>query len=482
VSFNSAYVFDTRDRLERLTYPSAGYVTYTYDDADRVTLVKRNGSNFAMNVTYDGGGRLSGYTTGSVTHAFQYDDADRARRIQATSTSGGLDLTYSYDAVGNVRTIGDARPGMGQSFDYDPLYRLLGADGPWGQLRWAYDDAGNRRSETRGITTPAGYSGLTTLYTYQSATQRLTSTSGVTTESFTYDNAGRLVGDGRGAYGYNARGLLATFTRPGVTASYGYDASGLRLMQTVNSHTTYTVRDAGNTVISEWRTACAGAPVWSRDLVYAAGRPIGAVRANTTTPSVAFTAATATAGEAATSLTVGVRLTTSGATTCPVTVAYDTIDGTARAGLDYRRTSGTLTFPTGSANGAILNLTVPLLPDTVNEPHETFTVTLASATGATVASPAGQTVTITDDDAAPAMAIEAPTNGQTVKTPVTVSGWAIDGTAPTGTGVDIIHVYATPSGGSQTFLGAATYGQARPDIGRSGGAGSRTRATRSARV
>ena len=49
--------------------------------------------------------------------------------------------------------------------------------------------------------------------------------------------------------------------------------------------------------------------------------------------------------------------------------------------------------------------------------------------------------------------------------PFTVSGWAINRTAISGTGVDAVQIYAAPSGGSATFLGTATYGAARSDIG-----------------
>ena len=47
-----------------------------------------------------------------------------------------------------------------------------------------------------------------------------------------------------------------------------------------------------------------------------------------------------------------------------------------------------------------------------------------------------------------------------------VAGWAIDKGATSGTGIDALHVYAWPTnGGAPTFLGAATYGIARPDVG-----------------
>jgi hypothetical protein len=62
------------------------------------------------------------------------------------------------------------------------------------------------------------------------------------------------------------------------------------------------------------------------------------------------------------------------------------------------------------------------------------------------------------------IAIESPVAGNAPQ-PLVVRGWAVDGTAPSGTGVDAVHIYATPLGGSPTFIGAATYGVARPDIG-----------------
>jgi hypothetical protein len=46
-------------------------------------------------------------------------------------------------------------------------------------------------------------------------------------------------------------------------------------------------------------------------------------------------------------------------------------------------------------------------------------------------------------------------------------GWAIDSGASAGTGIDVVHVYAYPNPGSgqaAIFLGAATYGSARPDV------------------
>jgi hypothetical protein len=46
-----------------------------------------------------------------------------------------------------------------------------------------------------------------------------------------------------------------------------------------------------------------------------------------------------------------------------------------------------------------------------------------------------------------------------------VAGWAIDIHAAVGTGVDAVHVWAFPQSGAPIFVGVATLGGARPDLG-----------------
>lgn len=65
----------------------------------------------------------------------------------------------------------------------------------------------------------------------------------------------------------------------------------------------------------------------------------------------------------------------------------------------------------------------------------------------------------------PAMSLDGPSNNSTVGRNVTIAGWAIDRGAPSGTGVDAIDVWAYPSAGAPQYVGRATYGQIRPDVG-----------------
>lgn len=83
--------------------------------------------------------------------------------------------------------------------------------------------------------------------------------------------------------------------------------------------------------------------------------------------------------------------------TANATVNYTTSNGTATVGSDYNATSGTLTFTSGGATTQ--TIAVPIAGDTIYELDETFTVTLSSPSGATIAN-ATATGTILNDDLA----------------------------------------------------------------------------------
>ncbi len=69
-----------------------------------------------------------------------------------------------------------------------------------------------------------------------------------------------------------------------------------------------------------------------------------------------------------------------------VTVAYNTVDGTAVAPGDYTTTAGTLTVPAGQLCATI---SVPVIDDGVSEVLEEFTVQLSNPSGATIAVASG---------------------------------------------------------------------------------------------
>ncbi len=84
-----------------------------------------------------------------------------------------------------------------------------------------------------------------------------------------------------------------------------------------------------------------------------------------------------------------------------VRVAYATADGTAMASADYVSASGSLVFTPGET---VQTVAVEIQDDAVDEPDETFVVSLDGAENATIARPEA-TGTIIDNDAPPVVSI-----------------------------------------------------------------------------
>ena len=178
-------------------------------------------------------------------------------------------------------------------------------------------------------------------------------------------------------------------------------------------------------------------------------------------PALALSPLTPTVGEDAGS--VSFTATLGAASGRQVTVRYATADGTAAAPGDYTAvTNQTLTFAPGDTEKTF---TVAIGQDSLDEDAEDFTVTLSDPVNATVGA-ATATVTITDDDAEPALALSpvTPSVGEdagsvsfTVRLDavsgreVTVDYATADGSAVSGTGNDY-----TAAGGTLTFAAGDT--------------------------
>jgi len=83
---------------------------------------------------------------------------------------------------------------------------------------------------------------------------------------------------------------------------------------------------------------------------------------------------------------------TNGGNGGPETVDYATVDGTAKAGMDYTATHGTLVWPSNA--GAEQTFSVPIRDDAKQESNQGFTVHLSHPTGCS-----GFTVQLPDHDA-----------------------------------------------------------------------------------
>ena len=115
-------------------------------------------------------------------------------------------------------------------------------------------------------------------------------------------------------------------------------------------------------------------------------------------------AADATAGE--TDGTVFVTLTLSEVETEPVSISYETADGTAVAGRDYDHSSGTVIFAPGDKSKQV---PITLINDPIYESSETFFLNLIAPIGVQIGRNPAK-VTIGSDDPQPVLTVGVPDN------------------------------------------------------------------------
>ena len=114
------------------------------------------------------------------------------------------------------------------------------------------------------------------------------------------------------------------------------------------------------------------------------------------TRTVSFASASHSADEGSGTSNVTVNL--SPAPTADITLAY-TVEGTAASGSDYTALPGTVSVPKDATTATI---PVALIDDSVHENGETVVLKLAAGEGYGVGSPGTHTLTIADNDPAPA--------------------------------------------------------------------------------
>jgi hypothetical protein len=111
-------------------------------------------------------------------------------------------------------------------------------------------------------------------------------------------------------------------------------------------------------------------------------------------PSISISSVTQPVATSPTKMVFNLAL--SQALAVPVTVQFQTVDGTALAGQDYTAQSGTLTFVPGSTTAAI---TVAVLGNLYAEPAKSFSINLTNPSGV-FANPSQVTGTIQNNNAA----------------------------------------------------------------------------------
>ena len=199
------YGYDAVGNRTVITNAEGFTTTFAYDGLNRRTSTTDALGNLTQ-MGYDAVGNRTVITDAKsvpVVTSFGYDKVNRLKTIDYSDSTP--DVTFTYDKVGNRKTMDD---GTGTTtYSYDDLYRLSNVnDGAGDDVGYTYDEVGNRKT----LTYPDSKS---VTYTYDDANRldTITTTWGTGQFEYTFDDANRLT----------------DFSRPnGVSSLIDYDAAG----------------------------------------------------------------------------------------------------------------------------------------------------------------------------------------------------------------------------------------------------------------
>lgn len=288
-TYSLSYSYNLAGLLASQTYPSNRVVSYSYDNAARLSQVSDGTTTFANGFAYHPSGAMTSETWGNgAVHSVAYNTAMQVGQVKLKQSSSGSELQrydYLYGQVtqsngsvdktkntGQVARIdatinGAATKEWEQRFSYDEVGRLsiaseyqqgTGSTPTWKQ-EFTYDRYGNRFQSGAGNTgvgfTPVVSSDVT------AATNRFISTGAA---PVTYDAAGNITqdkkfridpqGDGMNyTYDANGRQVTAAGTDENGSQAFTYDAKGLRVQTSGHNITRQMVYDINGQLVADYK-------------------------------------------------------------------------------------------------------------------------------------------------------------------------------------------------------------------------------------
>ncbi len=176
------YELDDNGNVTKITYPDSYYVEKVYDQIDRLTTVKLNGSS-------------------SSAASYSYDDLSRRTNLTFLN---GVDQDYGYDIGDNMTSMDLAWTGSSASWTY-------GYNDVEEMTSQAFSDTGFQWRPAAAAT--VNYGTANNLNQYPTV-------GGVTR---TMNSDGCLTGDGTWTYTYDADNMLTQAAKTGVTVNFVYD-------------------------------------------------------------------------------------------------------------------------------------------------------------------------------------------------------------------------------------------------------------------
>ena len=230
------YLYDPANRLTGIWAPNFGTISYRYDAGGRVQekwLPNGAGTRYVYNTDNSLKQLVNRQSATSIIsqHDYLYDGFGNRKSTAENIGGTTINYTYAYDNLNRLVQVVNGTPAQQENYTYDPL--------------------GNRTSKTVNATTP-----VTNVYLYDVANQLLETRSGSPTgtmlQAFVYDAAGNMTkkaeggtvtrtatdctGDMVSALTYDALNRLAQLARTGLdTEQYAYDNAGRRIRKTVGA-------------------------------------------------------------------------------------------------------------------------------------------------------------------------------------------------------------------------------------------------------
>lgn len=263
--YTTRFQFDSFNRLLSVVYPDGETLTYGYDAGGNVKsasgVLRGARFEYLRLMGYDEFGDRARVIYGNgVETRFAYDSQSRFL-AQLRTTGAGRDLQnlrYQYDLTGTVQTIQNNVPvpspslyggPASQTFQYDDLYQLVGAQGTYRSapnktssytLALAYDEVGNTTAKNQfhqtanGGGNPKPEKKTTYNWAYAYGGPQPHAPTRIGDRTFRYDLDGNQTGWDSDVNGtrrtltWNEENRLVSVADNGQTTRFLYDAGGMR--------------------------------------------------------------------------------------------------------------------------------------------------------------------------------------------------------------------------------------------------------------
>ncbi len=261
MTLSIGYGYTSAD-LTSLTTPSGQVIGYSYNANHQITAITVNGSTLLASITYEPFGPVSGWTWGNSTTTARVFDTDG----NAASIASAGSKSYSYDNASRITGITDgSNSALSWTYGYDGLDRLNSASKTALSQSFTYDANGNRL--TQGGT-------VSSTFTVDTASNRLSSVSGGLTRTYSYDAAGDTTGYAGNTFTYNAAGRMVSAANSSGTTAYLYNAVGQRVRKSSVTAATNFAYDESGHLIGEYDDA--GNLI--QEIIWMGNTPVATVR------------------------------------------------------------------------------------------------------------------------------------------------------------------------------------------------------------